>query len=129
MAPKNRFFGKKSPIWQALGPGVWVLKLWSGDQDPQVAILQFTGEAYAKIRDDISGFLNQAQIFGKNVKVQDHSGPGVVLNDGRKQHSRLYLIVSHGKPSRSPFVILPGDPAPEDPQWDIHPRGPALPLL
>src|ERR1700722_3061699 len=129
MAQKSRFFGKKAPKWEALGSGIWVLKLWSGVEDPQVAVLQFTAEAYLKIREDISGFLNKAKIFGKNIKVRDHSGPGVVLNDGRSQHSRLYLIVQHGKPSRSPFVILPGDPAPENPQWEIHPRGPGLPLL
>lgn len=129
MAQKSRFFGKKAVKWEAVRPGIWVLKLWSGDQDPQVAILQFTAEAYNKIRANISGFLNEAKIFGKNIKVQDHSGPGVILSNVRQQHSRLYLIVQHGKPSRSPFVLLSGDPAPEDPQWEMHPRGPDLPLL
>ncbi|HEY0703427.1 MAG TPA: hypothetical protein VGD60_11720 [Candidatus Acidoferrales bacterium] len=129
MAQKARFFGKKAVTWQSLRPGIWVLKLWSGDQDPQVAVLQFTAEAYNKIREDISGFLNETKIFGKTTKVQNHSGPGVILSNLQQQHSRVYLIVQHGKPSRSPWVLLPGDPAPEDPQWIIHPRGPSLPIL
>lgn len=129
MAQKNRFFGKRAPKWEAVASGVWVLKLWSGTQDPQVAILQFTDEAYLKIRNNISGFLNEAKIFGKNIRVQDHSGPGVVLKKVRQQHSGLYLIVEHGKPSRSAWVLLPGGPAPKDPQWETHPRGPTLPLV
>jgi hypothetical protein len=128
MAPKNRFFGKKSPTWTAVASGIWVLKLWSGNQDPQVAILQFTEEAYLKIRNNISDFLNEAKIFGKTVKVQDHSGPGVMLSNVRNNHGQLYLIVTHGKPSRSAWVLIPGDPAPEDPQWEMHPRGPSLPM-
>jgi hypothetical protein len=127
MAQKSRFFGKKAPVWAAVSSGIWVLKLWSADQDPQVAILQFTEEAYLKVRENISGFLNEAKIFGKTVKVQDHSGPGVMLNNVRQQPGRYYLIVQHGKPSRSPWVLLSGDPAPDDPQWEMHPRGPSLP--
>jgi hypothetical protein len=130
VAQKSSFLGEKSVKWVSVQSGVWVLRLWSGKQYPQVAVFQFTADAYKKVRENLSDFLNKAEIFGKGVKVQDHSGPGVVMvNPGPQQGNGVFLMVTHGKPSRSAWVLLSGDPAPEAPEWEIHPRGPSLPSL
>ena len=41
MAKKINFLGKKSVKWTLVDRGIWVLRLWSDKQYPQIAILQF----------------------------------------------------------------------------------------
>jgi hypothetical protein len=120
------FAGKKSLQWEPVQSGVWVLKLWNGVDDPQIAILQCTYLAYEKLRENLSQFLTDNKIFP--AAVQPQSGPGAVMTNLKQQHTRVFLVIQHGKPSRSPYVMLSGDPAPDSPDWVVHPRGPA-PIL
>jgi hypothetical protein len=128
VAQKSNFLGKKTVKWETIQRGVSVLKLWTGNQYPQVAIFQFTADAYKRVRTNLSGFLNEAKIFGKAVKVQDQSGPGVVMTDPNQQPDEgVVLVVTHSKTSRSAWVIISGNPGLETPEWEIHARGAVLP--
>jgi hypothetical protein len=128
VAQKSNFFGKKSVKWVLVGRGVWVLRLWSGKQYPQIAILQFTPDAYQRIRTDLSGFLNGAGIFGKNVKVQPQSGPGVAMVEAIEQPAQPPVVVAtHSRTSKSAWVTLSTNAEFETFDWQHHARGVALP--
>jgi hypothetical protein len=128
VAQKSNFLGKKTVKWETIQHGVSVLKLWSGDQYPQVAIFQFTADAYKRVRTNLSGFLNKVRIFGKAVKVQDQSGPGVAMTDPNHQpDDSVMLVVTHSKTSRSAWVVISGNPGLETPELEIYARGAALP--
>jgi hypothetical protein len=130
VAQKSSFLGKKTVTWLLVQRGVSVLKLWSGNQYPQIAIFQFTAEAYNKVRANLSSFLNEAGIFGKGIKVQDPSGPGVAMNDLSNQSGGgVVVVVTHSKTSRSAYAVISGSPVQETLEWEIHPRGAALPPL
>jgi hypothetical protein len=130
MAQKSSFLGKKTVKWLLVRRGVEVLKLWSDDQYPQIAIFQFTAEAYKKVRGNLSGFLNEAGIFGKGIKVQDPSGPGVSMNSSSNQPpGGVVVVVTHSKTSRSAYAVISASPLQETLEWEIHPRGDSLPSL
>lgn len=129
MTHKFEFLGEKTVKWESVQHGVSVLKLWSGEQYPQIAVFQFTAEAYNKVRGDLSGFLNEAEIFGKSIKVQDQSGPGVTLNVSDQSAGGVVLVATHSKTSRSAYAVISGNPSQESLEWEIHARGASLPSL
>jgi hypothetical protein len=128
MTQKSSFLGKKTVTWLLVQRGVSVLKLWSGNQYPQIAIFQFTADAYNKVRANLSGFLNEAGIFGRGIKVQDQSGPGVAMTNLSEQPaSGVVVVVTHSKTSRSAYAVISGSPLQEALEWEMHPRGASLP--
>jgi len=132
VAQKTKFFGKKSVKWALVERGVWVLRLWSGQQYPQIAILQFTPDAYQRVRTDLSGFLNGAGIFGKNVKVQLQSGPGVAMVEAEPlgvPAQPPVLVATHSRTSKSAWITLSTNAEFDAFDWQPHARGVALPSL
>ena len=128
MAQKTNFFGKKSVKWTLVERGVWVLRLWSGQQYPQIAILQFTPDAYQRIRTDLAGFLNGAGIFGKKITVQPQSGPGVAMAETAGQPAQPpVVVVTHSRTSRSAWITLSGNADFDEFDFQTHARGVALP--
>ena len=130
MAQKTNFFGKKSVKWALVERGVWVLRLWSGQQYPQIAILQFTPDAYQRVRTDLSGFLNGAGIFGKKVQVQLQSGPGVAMVEAESlgvPAQPPVVVVTHSRTSKSAWVTLSTNPEFDAFDFQPHTRGAALP--
>ena len=130
MAQKTNFIGKKSVKWALVERGVWVLRLWSGRQYPQIAILQFTPDAYQRVRTDLSGFLNGVGIFGKKVQVQLLSGPGVAMVEpAGKPAQPPVVVVTHSKTSKSAWVALSTNEDFDAFDFQPHARGVALPSL
>jgi hypothetical protein len=125
VAKQFKFLGKKSVNWKFVRNGVWVLRLWSGKQDPQIAMLQLSAEAYNAVRKDLHKFLTEAKIFG-DVKLQPKSGPGVSMMP-KKTNSPVLLVIHHGRPSRSLWVSFSIDPAPDNPSFKFISRGAILP--
>jgi hypothetical protein len=128
VAKETNFFGRKSVKWTLVERGVWVLRLWSGQQYPQIAILQFTPDAYQRVRTDLSGFLDGAGIFGKKVKVQPQSGPGVAMVEPAGQPAQTpVVVVTHSRTSRSAWITLSGNADFDAFDFQTHARGVALP--
>jgi hypothetical protein len=104
--------------------------LWSGRQYPQIAILQFTPDAYQRVRTDLSGFLNGVGIFGKKVQVQLLSGPGVAMVEPAGQPAQPpVVVVTHSKTSKSAWVALSTNADFDAFDFQPHARGVALPSL
>jgi hypothetical protein len=132
VAQKTKFFGKKSVNWALVERGVWVLRLWSGQQYPQIAILQFTPEAYQRVRMDLSGFLNGAGIFGKNVKVQHQSGPGAAMVEAEPlgvPAQPPVVVATHSRTSKSAWITLSSNEDFDAFDFQPHARGVMLPSL
>ena len=128
MAKKINFLGKKSVKCTLVDRGIWVLRLWSDKQYPQIAILQFTPEAYQRVRMDLSGFLNSVGIFGKKVKVQHQSGPGVAMVEPAGQPAQPpVVVVTHSRTSRSAWITLSGSADFDAFDFQPHARGVELP--
>ena len=128
MAQKSIFLGKKSVKWVLVERGVWVLRLWSGKQYPQIAILQFTPDAYRRVRTDFSGFLNGAGIFGKSVQVRVPGGPGVAMVEAVAPPAQPpVVVVTHSRTSKSTSVTLSSNEEFDAFEWQTHAPGEALP--
>ena len=128
MAKKSNFLGKKAVKWTLVERGVWVLRLWSDDQYPQIAILQFTPDAYRRIRTDLSGFLNGAGIFGKKVRVRVPGGPGVAMVEAAATPAQPpVVVVTHSRTSKSASVTLSSNEEFDAFDWQTHASDQALP--
>jgi hypothetical protein len=105
--------GKGSTKWEMIKDGVWVQRLWSKDEWPQIAILKLSDDAYREFREDPAKFINSNKIFP--VPVQQPAGPGASLS-ARKEPGGVWLVMlPHGRPSTMYWAA-----APEPPETEIN---------
>jgi hypothetical protein len=95
---------KESTKWDLITKGVFVQRLWSKDEWPEVAVLKLSDDAYKEFREDSAKFINTSKIFPAQVKP---SGICVSLTAPQEPGGVWFVLIGHGRPSREYCAAIP----------------------
>jgi hypothetical protein len=100
--------GTTSTKWEKIKDGVWVQRLWSKNEWPQVAVLKLSDAEYKEFREDTAKFVNFHKVFP--VKVNEPAGPGVSLSAPRDPSGYWLVLIGHGAGSVMYTAAVPEPP-------------------
>lgn len=99
---------QESTKWEPVKDGIWVQRLWSKDEWPQIAVLKLSADAFKEFGKDPAKLINDNHIFP--AQVQHPAGPGVSLTADKEPGGVWVVTVVHGRPSRAYYSSVPEPP-------------------